>query len=218
MLSAVTMLPPSGLGFAAPISAIKPSPLVGASINMAVGAPGVETPPPPPFSPEKFAKTLSGISGPVGYFDPLGFCSGDATEGKIRFYREVEVKHARLAMLAAVGFPIAETIHFPWINVPSYIAFQQSPLQPIWWAVLIGIGMAEIFTVIPKFMDPAVATWAIKPKHFAGDFGWDPLELKPPTEKGLKEMQTKELNNGRLAMIAIVGMVGQELATGQKLF
>ena len=31
------------------------------------------------------------------------------------------------------------------------------------------------------------------------------------------EMQTKELNNGRLAMIAIAGMVGQELATGAKL-
>ena len=31
-------------------------------------------------------------------------------------------------------------------------------------------------------------------------------------------MQTKELQNGRLAMIAMVGMVGQELATGSKLF
>ena len=30
--------------------------------------------------------------------------------------------------------------------------------------------------------------------------------------------QTKELNNGRLAMIAIAGMVGQEVATGAELF
>jgi len=32
------------------------------------------------------------------------------------------------------------------------------------------------------------------------------------------ELQTKEINNGRLAMIGIAGMVGQELATGQKIF
>ena len=31
-------------------------------------------------------------------------------------------------------------------------------------------------------------------------------------------MQDKELNNGRLAMIAIAGMVGQELASGSALF
>ncbi len=34
----------------------------------------------------------------------------------------------------------------------------------------------------------------------------------------LKEMQTKEINNGRLAMIAIIGMFGQELANGNKIF
>ena len=31
-------------------------------------------------------------------------------------------------------------------------------------------------------------------------------------------MQTKEINNGRLAMFGIVGMVGQELASGKTLF
>ena len=51
-----------------------------------------------------------------------------------------------------------------------------------------------------------------------GDLGFDPLGLKPQDAKELKEMQTKELNNGRLAMIAIAGMVGQELASGGKLF
>jgi len=31
-------------------------------------------------------------------------------------------------------------------------------------------------------------------------------------------MQNKELNNGRLAMLAAAGMIAQELATGKKLF
>ena len=42
--------------------------------------------------------------------------------------------------------------------------------------------------------------------------------MKPKDEAGLKEMQTKELNNGRLAMIAIAGMVVQEGVSGGKLF
>ena len=48
--------------------------------------------------------------------------------------------------------------------------------------------------------------------------GFDPLGLKPEDEEEFREMQTKELNNGRLAMIAIAGQVIQELVTQQKLF
>ena len=44
------------------------------------------------------------------------------------------------------------------------------------------------------------------------------LSSKPTNAAEFKEMQTKELNNGRLAMIAIAGMVVQEGITGAKLF
>jgi len=267
MLSAASMLPPSALGFAGPVAAPKPNPLlsaatriaeigivgmderaakqsvrhafsaplraardaadrVGAAITMAAEAPQPEAPPPPPpYNPETFAKSLPGITGPLGFFDPVGFCSagGDnpASEGKIRFYREVEVKHARVAMLAALGFPVAEQFHPLFggnIDAPSYVAFQQTPLQTFWPAVVIAIAVIEIFSVIPAFKDPTEETWAIKSSHLAGDYGWDPLGLKPTSEAELKEMQTKELNNGRLAMIAAAGMIAQELASGKKLF
>merc|ERR1712118_321897 len=44
-----------------------------------------------------------------------------------------------------------------------------------------------------------------------GDLGFDPLGLKPGDEQELFELQTKELNNGHLAMIAIAGFVAAEL-------
>merc|ERR1712139_114753 len=54
--------------------------------------------------------------------------------------------------------------------------------------------------------------------HVPGDLGFDPLGLKPKDPKEFKEMQTKELQNGRLAMIAAAGMIAQEVASNQKLF
>merc|ERR1719238_2205125 len=88
--------------------------------------------PEPVFEPKAFAESLAGVSAPLGYFDPLNFCSGDASEGRVRFYREVELKHARVAMLASVGFLVAESFHPLYggnIDVPSYIAFQETPLN-----------------------------------------------------------------------------------------
>merc|ERR1712216_918876 len=60
--------------------------------------------------------------------------------------------------------------------------------------------------------------WEIKSDFKSGDLGFDPLGLKPTDPAELKEMQTKELQNGRLAMIAAAGMIAQELASNQKLF
>merc|ERR1719424_1391015 len=129
----------------------------------------------------------------------------EASEAKIRFYREVELKHARVAMLAAFGFPVAEHFHplFSTDDVPSYISFQQTPLQDFWPVVVGVIAVLEVFSVF-SFNSPfGGEPWSIQNDHVAGDLGFDPMGLKPDSAAELKEMQTKELQNGRLAMIGI---------------
>merc|ERR1712039_573506 len=167
----------------APVLPARPSITMTASVE----SPAEEVAP-PPFDPVAFAKTLPGITDPLGFFDPAGFCSQEGvTEGKIRFYREVEIKHCRLAMLAALGFPLAEAFHPLFggnIDVPSYLAFP------------------ETFSVF-SFQSPAGnQPWSIRLDHAPGDLGFDPLGLKPSDPAELLAMQNKELNNGRLAMIA----------------
>merc|ERR1719421_2450986 len=104
---------------------------------------------PEPAPPAFDIKDMPGVLPPVGFFDPVGFTS-DLSEGRIRFYREVELKHGRVAMLASVGFLLAENFHPLFggnIDVPSYLAFQQTPLQTFWPAVVFTIAVAEVFSV-----------------------------------------------------------------------
>jgi len=165
---------------------------------------------------------LAGVSAPMNYFDPL-MLSTTVDGAKLLFYREVELKHGRVAMLAALGIIVGENFHPLFggdIDVPAYLAFQQTPLQKFWPAVVTALSIPEVFSIF-QFKEPKLtgrSTWEMKLDHAPGDLGFDPLGLKPKDPAELKEMMTKELNNGRLAMIAVAGMIGQEIATGQKIF
>ena len=130
--------------------------------------------------------------------------------------------------LASIGFLVAEQFHPLWggkIDVPSVVAYQETPLQTFWPAVVFFIAGFEVFSVF-TFVNPAsrmedgtpAQPWTIRSDHTPGDLGFDPLGLKPTDPAELAEMQTKELNNGRLAMIGAAGMIAQELASGEKLF
>ena len=147
------------------------------------------------FSP----RSMPGVSGPLGFFDPLGF-TADASESKVLFYREVELKHGRVAMLAALGFPIAEQFHPLFggtIDVPSYVAFQETPLQQFWPAVTVPIAILEVFSVFTFNSPFGGELWSIRTDYDSGNLGFDPLGLKPEDPKELFDMKTKELNNGR---------------------
>merc|ERR1711869_172452 len=120
-------------------------------------------------------------------FDPLGF-SADCDEGKLLFYREVELKHGRVAMLATLGMVVGEQFHPLFggnIDVPAYVAFQQTPLQSFWPAVVAAIAIPEIYSVFtfknpdrrPGVGIPEGGFWMIKEYHKPGDLGFDPLGL-----------------------------------------
>jgi hypothetical protein len=170
---------------------------------------------------------MAGITAPMSYFDPLA-CSTGLSTGKLLFYREVELKHGRVAMLAALGFLVGENFHPLFggnIDSPAIYAFQETPLETFWGAVVAAMAIPEIYSVFtfqaPESGDGFAVKgeqWTMKEDHEPGNLGFDPLGLKPTDPDELVTMQTKELNNGRLAMIAVAGMVAQELVTGQKLF
>jgi hypothetical protein len=166
------------------------------------------------------AKDLAGVSAPMGFFDPWGF-STKVSAGRLLFYREAELKHGRVCMLATLGIVVAERFHPLFggnIDVPAYIAFQETPLQTFWVITLLAIGLLELPSIKTfNYPDP-LQMWSLEdPNRIPGDFGFDPLGLKPKDPRLLKEMQNKELNNGRLAMIAAAGMIAQELVDGQKI-
>jgi hypothetical protein len=165
------------------------------------------------------AKSMDGVLEPTGFFDPLGFAT-DTPKGKMLFYREVELKHGRVCMLASLGILVAESFHPLFggnIDAPAYLAFQQTPLEQFWPFVVIAIAIPEVLSFGNYDTSDTGALWILKDDVVPGDLGYDPLGLKPQDPAGFTEMRNKELNNGRLAMIATAGMIAQELVSGEKI-
>ena len=71
------------------------------------------------------------------------------------------------------------------------VAFQATPLQALWPAVVLAISLPEIFSVFTFESPFGGEPWAIRTDYAEGDLGFDPLELKPKNPAELKAMQTK---------------------------
>merc|ERR1719353_528727 len=56
------------------------------------------------------AEKMPGVTAPFGLFDPLG-CVEDTTKEQLDLYREAELTHGRVAMMAALGFLVQENFH-----------------------------------------------------------------------------------------------------------
>ena len=62
---------------------------------------------------------------------------------------------------------------------------------------------------------PVDAPGQLLADYTPGDLGFDPLGLMPEDPEEFFEMQTKELQNGRLAMLAAAGFLAQEAVDGK---
>lgn len=147
-------------------------------------------------------------------YSPFGFAGAD-TESLINM-REAEIKHSRLAMLAVVGWPLAELWDKKIASFlgmtdaltstgasPSLLNGGLDKIEPEYWAIV--LALAGIFE------NESRCEREEKGKDYVvGDCGFDPLNFFPEDKAAQIEMQTKEIKNGRVAMMAIVGFAVQE--------
>jgi hypothetical protein len=151
-----------------------------------------------------------GVQAPVGFWDPLGL-SADGDLASFKRRRETELKHGRLSMLATMGY-ITPTLVGTWpaylspsnglkfSDVPNGLgALSKVPLAG-WAQVLIYCAFVEVSGIQNR------------PSDAPGDLGWKVLTSDDPEAKTKK--LSAEIANGRLAMMAIIGMFFQDGLTG----
>merc|ERR1719199_305643 len=110
-------------------------------MEVAAEAPAVEAPPPLPAIKTMMVgdKTLAGDMN----FDPLMVAD---SPDKLAWYREAEVKHARLAMLAAFGWPVSEIANFGNLltqdgRAPSLLNGGLGNINGAYWAAVVGLAI-----------------------------------------------------------------------------
>jgi len=165
------------------------------------------------FLPEpKYRAFVANVPGDSG-FDPLGLCSDVPTFVQ---YREAELKHGRLAMFAAVAWPLAEIVDQSLVD--SDDATQQSYdfLAETGGKMLPQLGgendtFVEIFAAVVLLVGGSFELFK-SGQEAPGEAGFDPLNLKsfrpPVLSSFLPEnrpwMPEAELQHSRLAMMAVL--------------
>ena len=163
-------------------------------------------------------------------FDPLSLARERESLDR---YVELEILHARWAMLGALGALIPETLQlfhaaqFPeyrWWNVGAYKLHSGEPLNYFGiegLRVAGGQGIAIIaFCQVLLMFGPeyarACGIQALEPlgiflpgdKNYPGGWLFDPLNLSSDPNI-YEQMRVREIKNGRLAMVAWVGLAVQ---------
>merc|ERR1719424_144501 len=135
--------------------------------------------------------------------------SPEEQKASVAWMREAELKHARLAMLAAAGWPLAELLN-PGTRAPSLFNGGLGD-GPVPFFLVLAAGAAAYIEYVDEENAGKRFSLGRAEERIAGDFGFDPMGFSK--EEGAyrrKELRANELFNGRLAMLAITGMAVQE--------
>jgi hypothetical protein len=175
-----------------------------------------------PFLPNP--TVLEGTPGNRG-FDPFNFSSSPE---RLYWQRLAEIKHARLAMLASVGWIAAELFHEKMAfmyDMPSMLAsghrvpsvlndgLAHAPDLGFWMGVVVAAAGLEICSIVEDSYGCKLTPgdWGFDPLNFMGEDEYDDYGTATEKKENRKLfLQESELLNGRLGMLAITGFAFQE--------
>ena len=180
------------------------------------------------FAPSHVAQTTTslsafegevGVQAPLGLFDPLGLLD-DADQERFDRLRYVEIKHGRIAQLAFLGNIITRAgVHLPGNIDTAGTSFDSIPDG---WAAVGAIPQAGLLQIVAFVGALELAVMkdsanGAEPGEFPGDFrngaldfGWDTFDEETKLVK-----RGVELNQGRAAMMGILGLMVHEQLGGE---
>jgi hypothetical protein len=180
------------------------------------------------FAPAPVAQTATalnafeselGVQAPLGFFDPLGLLD-DADQDRFDRLRYVEIKHGRVCMLAFLGQIVTRGgVHLGGNIDYAGDAFDSFPngLAAIYGDNAIPqAGLLQMFLAVGA-LELGVMKDVDGTGEFPGDFrngaldfGWDTFDEETQAFK-----RGVELNNGRAAMMGILGLMVHEQLGGE---
>lgn len=154
-------------------------------------------------------------------FDPLGLGSDPES---LKWNTQAELVHCRWAMLGAAGIFIPEFLTKVGIlNTPSWYSAGElqyfTDTTTLFVIEMALIGWAEGRRWADIIKPGCVNTDPIFPNNKlsgtdVGYPGFDPLGWGSGSPEKVKDMRTREIKNGRLAMLAVMGAWFQHIYTG----
>jgi len=149
-----------------------------------------------------------GAMAPLGFWDPADLMKKiDGTwkdEATFRQFRAAELKHGRVAMMAAIGLLAGTFAKWPgYEDVPGGVAALSTSQG--------GSGLGILFIIAAWF---ELYIWKQDPSKDVGDFSEPTKSWVNPSTFCDESLRLKELNNGRLAMSAVFTSLLTEYGTG----
>eukprot|EP00429_Kryptoperidinium_foliaceum_P013575 CAMPEP_0176045330 /NCGR_PEP_ID=MMETSP0120_2-20121206/22500_1 /TAXON_ID=160619 /ORGANISM="Kryptoperidinium foliaceum, Strain CCMP 1326" /LENGTH=204 /DNA_ID=CAMNT_0017378733 /DNA_START=125 /DNA_END=739 /DNA_ORIENTATION=+ len=159
---------------------------------------------------------MPGSTAPIKKFDPLGYSTIGSDE-TLAWFRASELKHGRVAMLATTGYIVqAAGIHFPGM-LSKDVSFESlSSMKPFdAWDAVPDAGKAQILGTIfvAELASEAQGTHYMKGGSYP-TIVFPPVDFSGVSAETMKVKQDRELNNGRLAMIAIMSFIAANNVPG----
>ena len=126
---------------------------------------------------------------------------------KFKYQREAEIQHGRVAMLSLSLLQLIDKCY------PDTLAINFLNNMPInaQYGVMAFFGLGEFYRLLVNY---DLGLWELKKDAIPGDYRGDKFNI---SKDKLLYFKNIELNNGRLAMCAIIPYMFLELVSGSKM-